>query len=207
MKIISLVSAKGGVGKSTLSLLIAALLSQKHKVAVLDCDIQSTCMSAKEVNPSLPYEVVSTPHLSEIRAQGKRLEEKGTEWLVIDTNPRSFLENPQQIDEILNVSDLCLLPCRPAPRDIRANVDLSEKIASKKTVSRIVWNFVQPRINAQKESMKQAPNLLGLQPLKNFIKQRACYMDVFDELPLPIANKEAEQEINAMMKEVRKLVK
>jgi len=207
MKILSLVSAKGGVGKSTLSLLLAACLSQKHKVALMDADIQSTCVSAKEVNPDLPYEIVSAPHLKEIVSQGKRLEEQGIEWLVIDTNPRSFLEHPQQIEEIINVSDLCLLACRPAPRDVRANVELAEKIISKKTNSRIVWNFVQPRINAHKESMRQAPDLLGLKSLKSFIKQRAAYMDVFDEPPLPIANKEAKKEINAILKEIRSLVK
>ena len=32
-------------------------------------------------------------------------------------------------------------------------------------------------------------------------------MDVFDEPPLPIANKEAERDINAVLKEIRSLVK
>lgn len=207
MKVISIVSAKGGVGKSTLALLIAASLSQKNKTALLDCDIQSTCLSAKEVNPNLPYEIVSSPHLKEIIEQGKRLEKEGVEYLVIDTNPRSFLEHPKQIDEILSVSDLCLLPCRPAPRDVRANVDLAEKIVLQNNPARIVWNFVQPRINAQKESMRQAPDLLKIKPLKGFIKQRACYMDVFDEPPLPISNKEAEKEINTILREVRSIIK
>lgn len=96
MKIISVVSAKGGVGKSTIALLLASMLSQKHKTALLDCDIQSTCVSAKAVNPDLPYDIVSAPHLKEIVSQGRRLEEEGVEWMVIDTNPRSFLEHPQR---------------------------------------------------------------------------------------------------------------
>ena len=207
MKIVSLVSSKGGVGKSSISLILASLLSQKHKTALLDCDIQATCVGAKEVNPDLPYEVVSAPHLKEIISQGKRLEKQGIEWLVIDTNPRSFLEHPQQIDEIINVSDLCLLPCRPAPRDVRANVDLAEKIVSKNATARILWNFVQSRVNAHRESMKQAPKLLGLKTMKNFIKHRICYADTFDELPLPVNNKDAKEEINAILKEIRGIVK
>ena len=207
MKVISLVSAKGGVGKSCISMLLAALLSQKHKTALLDTDIQHTCLSAKEINPNLPYEIVSAPHLKEIISQGKRLEKDNIEWLIIDTNPRSFLENTQQIDEIIHVSDLCLLPCRPAPRDVRANLELSEKLIAKKTNSRILWNFVQPRINVHRETMKQAQDLLGIKPLNNFIQLRACFQDVFDEPPLPITNKEAENELNSILKEVRSLVK
>jgi cellulose biosynthesis protein BcsQ len=207
MKVISLVSAKGGVGKSCLSTLLAAMLSQKHKTALLDTDIQQTCLSAKEINPKLPYDVVSAPHLKEIISQGKRLKKDNFEWLIIDTNPRSFLENTQQIDEIIHVSDLCLLPCRPAPRDVRANLELSEKLIVKNTPSRIIWNFVRPRINVRRETMKQAPDLLGMKSLKSFIQLRACFQDVFDKPPLPIANKEAENEINSILKEIRSLVK
>ena len=74
MKIISILGAKGGSGKSTLSLILAASFSKKGKTALLDCDIQLTCVSAKNVNPNLPYEVVATPHLKEILSQGERLE-------------------------------------------------------------------------------------------------------------------------------------
>ena len=207
MKIISLLGSKGGSGKSAIALLLSALLSQKHKVALLDCDIQSTCMSAKVLNPDLPYEVASAPHLKEIVLQGRRFEENGIEWLVIDTNPRSFLEHPRQIDELINISDLCILPCRPAPRDVRANVELAGKIASQGSTARILWNFVQPRANAHKESMRQAPKLLGLKAMKNFIKQRTCYQDVFDESPLPTKNKDGMEEISAVFKEIRRMIK
>jgi cellulose biosynthesis protein BcsQ len=207
MKVISIVGAKGGTGKSTISLLLTSLISQKHSVALLDCDIQSTCVSAKLVNPELPFEVVSSPHLKELISQGKKLEKKGVEWIIIDTNPRSFLENPKHIEEIIKLSDLCLLPCRPAPRDIRANTDLASKIASKNPKARILWNFVQTRVNAHKESMKQAPDLLGLKPLKNFLKHRICYQDVFDEPPFPIGNSLATQELKQLFKEIKGLVK
>lgn len=206
MKIISVLGAKGGSGKSTLSLILASSFSKKGKTVLLDCDIQLTCVSAKKINPDLPYEVVSTPHLKEIISQGERLEAEGTEWMIIDTNPRSFLEDSKQINEIITLSDLCLLPCRPAPRDVRATLELSELIASKKANAKIVWNFVQPRVNAHKASMKQAPKLLGMKPLKTFIKHRACYQDVFDEPPLPIWNIDARNEIKKITKEIVKQI-
>lgn len=204
MKIISVLGAKGGSGKSTLSLILASSFSKKGKTALLDCDIQLTCVSAKQINPDLPYEVVSTPHLKEIISEGERLESEDVEWMIVDTNPRSFLEDTKQINELIKISDLCLLPCRPAPRDVRATLELSEQIVAKKANARIIWNFVQPRVNAHKESMKQAPKLLGISPLKTFIKHRACYQDVFDEPPLPIWNIDAKNEIKKITKEIIK---
>jgi len=204
MKIISVIGAKGGSGKSTLSLILASSFSKIGKVALLDCDIQLTCVSAKKINPDLPYEVVSTPHLEEIVSEGDRLESEGVDWMIIDTNPRSFLEDSKLISEIVKISDLCLLPCRPAPRDVRATLELSEQISSRKANAKIIWNFVQPRVNAHKESMKQAPKLLGIQPLKTFIKHRACYQDVFDEPPLPLWNIDARKEIKKITKEIMK---
>ncbi|NGX51411.1 MAG: Iron-sulfur cluster carrier protein [Chlamydiae bacterium] len=205
MKIISVLGAKGGTGKSTLSLILAASLSKKGKVALLDCDIQLTCVSAKKVNPDLPYEVVSTPLLKDVLSEGERLESEGVDWIIIDTNPRSFLEDPKRTKKIIQLSDLCLLPCRPAPRDIRATLELSERIVAEKANARIVWTFVQPRVRAHKESIKQAPALLGIKPLKTVIKQRICYQDVFDEPPLPIWNLDAKNELRKLIKEVIKL--
>jgi len=206
MKIISVIGAKGGSGKSTLSLILASSLSKKGKTALLDCDIQLTCISAKKINPKLPYEVISTPHLEEIASEGVRLEAEGVDWIVMDTNPRSFLEDSQLIGKIIKNSDLCLLPCRPAPRDVRAMLELSEQVVSKKVNAKIVWNFVQPRVNAHKESMRQAPKLLGIQPFKTFIKHRTCYQDVFDEPPLPLWNLDARNEIKKFIKETVKHV-
>ena len=118
--------------------------------------------------------------------------------------PRSFLEDSKLISEIIQISDLSLLPCRPAPRDVRATLELSEQIVSKKANVKIVWNFVQPRVNAHKESMKQAPKLLKIEPLKTFIKHRACYQDVFDEPPLPLCNIDARKEIQKITREIMK---
>jgi len=205
MKIISVLGTKGGTGKSTLSLILASSFSKKGSVAVLDCDIQLTCSSAKDINPDLPYEVNSTPHLEEISSQGNRLETQGIDWIIIDTNPRSFLEDSMFIKEIINLSDICLLPCRPAPRDLRATLKISNQISQMKTQAKILWNFVQPKVSAHKESMKQASNLLRIESLEHFMKQRTCYQDVFDERP--VENKEAKTEIKNITEEIIKHLK
>ena len=49
MKVISCVGAKGGTGKSSISLLTAWEFAKSHKskVALLDADVQGTSFSAK----------------------------------------------------------------------------------------------------------------------------------------------------------------
>ncbi|AHH13150.1 ATPase, para family protein (plasmid) [Borrelia hermsii YBT] len=44
-KIITIASIKGGVGKSTSSIIFATLLSQKHKVLLIDMDTQASTTS------------------------------------------------------------------------------------------------------------------------------------------------------------------
>lgn len=50
--IISIIQKKGGVGKTSLSTNLAALLSKKKKVLLLDMDSQSDCAASWAINPS-----------------------------------------------------------------------------------------------------------------------------------------------------------
>ena len=79
MKIISSVGAKGGSGKSSVALLTAWELSKNHKakVAVLDADVQGTCVSAKALNSSTPFEVYSVGNKTQLWEKGKELSSQG----------------------------------------------------------------------------------------------------------------------------------
>lgn len=68
MKIISSVGAKGGSGKSSIALITAWELSKNHKakVAVLDADVQGTCVSAKALNTEMPFEVYSVGNKAQL---------------------------------------------------------------------------------------------------------------------------------------------
>jgi len=83
---------KGGSGKSSIALLLAWELTKNHKskVVVLDCDVQGTCVSAKALNPSSPFDVYPVGNKVQLLGIAKKLSKSGCDYVIIDGNPRSI---------------------------------------------------------------------------------------------------------------------
>jgi chromosome partitioning protein len=209
MKVISSVGAKGGSGKSSVSLLLAWELAQDgtHKVAILDADIQGTCISAKVLNNTMPFAVYSVTSKAELWQRGKQLAEDGYDYLIIDGNPRSLHEDPDLIEVIAKLSDLSLIISRPSPRDLKAQinyVNLVKKVTTGKI--KLLWNFFQKNTSAHKDGISEGEKLLGLESLKTTIGLRVAYQDIgYTEGYIgDLGNKEATQEIKALGNEIKR---
>jgi chromosome partitioning protein len=119
MKVISVVSQKGGVGKSTLSIHLAtAAAIKKKEAALIDLDPQA---SASKWGDSREAE---TPAI--ISCQASRLEkvlaaaeEGGADLIVIDSAPHS----ESAALAAIRIADLILIPCQPSILDLRAISD------------------------------------------------------------------------------------
>lgn len=211
MRIISSVGAKGGSGKSSLALLLAHELARdrKLKVAILDADIQGTCISAKALNPKLPFGVFAVASKSELWEKGKQLEKDGYDCVIIDGNPRSINEDPDLIKVIAKLSDLNLIVSRPSPRDLKAQikyVDMIRKVTHGKTY--LLWNFYQKNASAHRDGVPEGEKLLGLKSLKTKLGLRIAYQDIgFTECYIgDMGNREAANEVKALAKEVKELL-
>jgi chromosome partitioning protein len=209
MKVISSVGAKGGSGKSSVSLLLAWELAQDHKnkVALLDADIQGTCISAKVLNNTMPFAVYSVTNKTELWQRGKQLAEDGYDYLIIDGNPRSLHEDPDLIEVIAKLSDLSLIISRPSPRDLKAQinyVNLVKKVTTGKI--KLLWNFFQKNTSAHKDGISEGEKLLSLESLKTTIGLRVAYQDIgYTEGYIgDLGNKEAAQEIKALGNEIKR---
>jgi cellulose biosynthesis protein BcsQ len=211
MKVISSVGAKGGSGKSSVSLLLAWELTQKHKakVALFDSDVQGTCLSAKNLNPSLPFDVLSVLDKPTLLANGKRCEAENFDYLIIDGNPRSLHEDPSFIECIAKISDLNLVISRPSPRDLRAQIKYVDlvKRATKGHI-RLLWNFYQKNTGAHREGVPEGEELLGLKSIQTKIGLRIIYQDIgYSESFIgDFGNNEAAQEIRALGTEIQELL-
>lgn len=209
MKIVSCVGAKGGTGKSSLSLLLAWELSEKNKVAVLDADIQGTCLSAKALNKNLPFEVFSVLNKVSLWEVGKQLAKEGYDYLIIDGNPRSIHEDQELIEVIAKLSDLNLIISRPSPRDLKAQVKYADlvKKATKGAV-RICWNFFQKATGVHQAGIPQGEDMLGIPSLATKVALRIVYQDIsFTEGNISeLNNKDAMKEIKSLVKEVKELL-
>jgi chromosome partitioning protein len=210
VKIISCVGAKGGTGKSSISLLLAWEFAKiKKKTAILDADVQGTCVSAKNLNPELPFDVFPVGDKAQLWEKGKELSEKNYDFLIVDGNPRSIHEDPALIELIAKLSDLSLIVSRPSPRDLKAQIKYVESVKKEtKGEIRLLWNFFQKSTSAHNEGIPEGENLLGLKSITTRIGLRIAYQDIgYEENHIAsFGNKEATQEVQSLVKEIRRLV-
>lgn len=211
MKVISCVGAKGGTGKSSISLLTAWELAKSHKtkVALLDADVQGTSFSAKALNPDLPFDVISVGSKTQLWEKGKQLSEAGYQYLIIDGNPRSIHEDPDLIKMIAKLSDLTLIVSRPSPRDLKAQLKYVKMVKSETSGEvRILWNFFQRNTGAHKDGIPEGEKLLNLKSLKTQVGLRIAYQDIgYSESYIgSLGNKEATAEIRALGNEIKRLI-
>ena len=127
MKIIAVVSQKGGAGKTTLALHIAVAAERAgFSTAILDMDPQGTAERWSEWRKEEPPAVVA----AKATTLNRRLEQAKAaqgDLVVIDTPPLAQTE----AREAARIADLILIPCRPSAFDldaIRITADLANDI-------------------------------------------------------------------------------
>lgn len=111
--VITLISQKGGVGKSTLAINLALAFSaiKGATVALVDCDEQESCLQALAKFPREKLNLVrvaKSPHLV--------IEKLKERVIVCDTAGRSH----GTAWEAAAASDLVIIPVRPSPLDVLA---------------------------------------------------------------------------------------
>ena len=117
MRTISCVSQKGGSGKTALiiSLSVAAEQDGGKRVLILDLDPQATCTAwykDREAETPMLASIKST----ELTATITKAKASGFDYVFIDTPGR----DEPMTNAVVRVSDLCLIPCRPTPSDMKA---------------------------------------------------------------------------------------
>ena len=127
MKIVAVVSQKGGAGKTTLALHIAVAAEHAGlSAAILDMDPQGTAERWSEWRKEEPPAVVA----AKATTLARRLEQAKAgegDIVVIDTPPLAQTE----AREAARIADLILIPCRPSAFDldaIRITADLANDI-------------------------------------------------------------------------------
>lgn len=124
--IIGVINQKGGVGKTTLSLSIAAELARRSRaddVLVVDADPQQSALSWSEVREGkLPFAVIGFSKKSLHRDLPPVA--KNYKHVIIDGPPRVT----ELARSCIMASDLVLIPCTPSPYDIWASAETVELI-------------------------------------------------------------------------------
>lgn len=111
MTIIAIVSQKGGAGKTTLAVHLAAAAERRGEVAlIIDADPQATASQWAAWREEQPPEVIDSAP-PRIAAKIRQAGEAGATFIVIDTPPHA----DAAASKAMEVADLALIPCRPSP--------------------------------------------------------------------------------------------
>ena len=116
MKAITFVTQKGGSGKSTLCINLAVAAQEAGRsVCILEMDRQATVSDWAEHRTSETPEVaqIDAPQLDEVM---KNLRGSAYDYVFIDT---PGVDSPGTLSAI-RAADVCIIPCRPTPADLRA---------------------------------------------------------------------------------------
>ena len=170
MKVIAILSQKGGAGKTTLALHLAVAAERDGRsAAVIDLDPQASATGWGDSRAAETPVIVS--------AQAARLprvlaaaQDAGAALVIIDTAPHS----ESAALAAARAADLILIPCRPAILDLRAiggTVDLA-KLADKPAA--VVLNTVPPRGSLGEEA-KLAVAGYGVEIAPVSLGQRAAF--------------------------------
>jgi chromosome partitioning protein len=171
MYTLSIISQKGGTGKTTLALNLASAMEADGRTAVIiDLDPQASAKSWHDGREDESPVVISA-QAARIPEVLKTAQEHGADFVIIDTAPHS--ENASLT--AARASDLVLVPTRPAILDLRAIAASADICALAKVRAFAVLNAAPPRGSLPDEA-GQAINSYGLEVCPVRIHQRMAFV-------------------------------
>jgi len=174
MPVIAFVGNKGGAGKTTLSVNLAAGLARYAETAIVDADPQGSSVhwyaNADELKVAPVFQ--AEPELLE---QIENL--RGQFAYVIADCPPSV--HAPQTDAILRVADVVMVPVQPSPVDLWATVHIEQAIEEAKQVNptlraMLVVNQLESR-STLSQLIREALAEIAVPVAGTAIRKRAIY--------------------------------
>ncbi len=171
MKIIAMISQKGGAGKTTLAINLAvAAESRGHSCVIIDIDPQGSAMGWQDTRAKESPVVISAQPIR-INAILETAREHGADLVIIDTAPHSDAAALQ----VARVADLVVIPCKPSILDLRAIATSVDIAAMAKKPAVAILNSVPPRGSLTEEAL-EAIKSYDLKIIPEYLGQRAAFV-------------------------------
>jgi len=200
--IVSLYSTKGGCGKSTLAVCLAAYWSQRKKTVLLDADPQASLAVCRQ-------ELLRVPVIADTSKRiGKTIAKLAAEYETVVIDTAGYRRNKSM--EALVHSDFVLVPCKPSPFDVTealAAVELLREIADDKARKNAPLRYAIVLTMAQRTAIaaeiRQELERTGVPLMSAQIGQRVAFVET-PVAGFPPAGSVAALEIELLARELRR---
>ncbi len=171
MPTIAIISQKGGAGKTTLALHLAAAAQDAGRVAlIIDTDPQATASQWAAWRQDAPPEVIDSPP-PRLAAKVDAAKGQGADFIVIDTPPHADSAARAAVE----VADLVLIPCRPSAFDLSAIQTTAKLVQLLRKPAFVVFTAGSPNAPRIYQEAGELVGSFGTPPCPVTLPDRAAY--------------------------------
>jgi chromosome partitioning protein len=207
MTVVALVSNKGGAGKTTLAMNLAAGLSRRTATVVIDADPQQSSWQWSRVSELSGHDSGRVIEAGDTLSVTVDRHRSDYDYLIVDCPPSIQAE---QTREALELADLALVPVQPSPLDVWATSHIAEAVREARGVNRrlkafLIINQLEPRTRLSR-ALGKALGTLELPTLETTVRRRSvyrnCLLDGRDVYSIGARGRAAAQEMEDLITEV-----
>jgi chromosome partitioning protein len=172
MQTVAVISQKGGTGKTTLAIHLAAAASAAGFVAlVMDTDPQATACTWHTWRGDADPDVIDCAAHTLLPKKLQQAAEMGADFAVIDTPPHADI----MVREACKAADLLLIPCRPRAFDLDAVRTTAELAAASRKPAFLIFVAGPPRAPLVYQEAGQLVEQFGLKVAPVMLPERAAF--------------------------------
>jgi chromosome partitioning protein len=172
MKTVAVISQKGGTGKTTLAIHLAAAASAAGFVAlVVDTDPQATACTWHAWRGDADPDVIDCAAHTLLPKKLQQAADLGADLAVIDTPPHADV----MAREACRAADLLLIPCRPRAFDLDAVRTTAELAEASQKPAFLIFMAGPPRAPLVYQDAGQLVGQFGLKVAPVMLPERAAF--------------------------------
>ncbi len=205
-KLIAMMGNKGGTGKTTLAVNIAAGLRQEAPTALLDLDPQGSSWQWSRIAEEAEHAAHVYQCHGDVSDAVADLQNR-YRYVVLDCPPSVLAEETRSA---LRLSDYALVPVQPSPMDLWATLSVVEAVAAARrddasVLAHIVLNQLEPQTVLSRD-IREVIDEVGLSVLRCDVRRRAIYRKAMAEgktvFDMGASGRDAAAEIERLLNEV-----